>query len=147
MGIKTVLSKNQQNILQILAREPIIYKNFCLTGGTALAEYYLLHRYSEDLDFFCAQEIDPQNISTLLKKIKTQTKITKIEFQQSFNRNLFFLHLKDEVIKTEFTYFPFAKIEEGSKIGKLPIESLTDIAVNKIFTIYQNPRSRDFIDL
>ena len=25
--------------------------------------------------------------------------------------------------------------------------SLLDIAVNKVFTIYQNPRSRDFIDL
>lgn len=147
MGVKTILSKNQQNILQTLSREQDIYKNFCLTGGTALAEYYLLHRYSEDLDFFCEQEIDPQNISALLKKIQKQTKITKIEFQQSFNRNLFFLHLRDEIIKTEFTYFPFAKIEEGPKIGRLPIESLTDITVNKIFTIYQNPRSRDFIDL
>ncbi len=147
MGVKTVLSKNQQNILQILSRESDIYNNFCLTGGTALAEYYLLHRYSEDLDFFCEQEIDPQNISTLLKKILKQTKTTKIEFQQSFNRNLFFLHLKNDVIKTEFTYFPFPKIEDGPKIGHLPIESLIDIAVNKIFTIYQNPRSRDFIDL
>lgn len=27
------------------------------------------------------------------------------------------------------------------------MDSLIDIAVNKVFTIYQNPRSRDFIDL
>ena len=27
------------------------------------------------------------------------------------------------------------------------VDSLIDIAVNKIFTIYQKPRSRDFIDL
>ena len=32
-------------------------------------------------------------------------------------------------------------------MGKLRIDSLLDIAVNKVFTIYQNPRSRDFIDL
>jgi len=27
------------------------------------------------------------------------------------------------------------------------VDSLSDIAVNKLFTIYQKPRSRDFIDL
>lgn len=147
MAIKTVLNKNQQDILRILSRIPDIYKNFCLTGGTALAEYYLLHRYSEDLDLFSEQEFDPQNISVLLKDIKKKARITKIEFQQSFNRNLFFLHLTNDIIKTEFTYFPFAKIANGPKIGKLSVESLIDIAVNKIFTVYQNPRSRDFIDL
>lgn len=32
-------------------------------------------------------------------------------------------------------------------MGNLKIDSLLDIAVNKVFTIYQKPRSRDFIDL
>ena len=68
--------------------------------------------------------------------------------EQSFNRNLFFLHLQDgDVIKTEFTYFPFPRIEEKKKFKCLQVDSLLDIAVNKIFTIYQNPRARDFIDL
>ena len=38
-------------------------------------------------------------------------------------------------------------IEKKEKIGDLYVDSLLDIAVNKVFTIYQNPRSRDFIDL
>ena len=38
-------------------------------------------------------------------------------------------------------------IEKMNKIGDLFVDSLFDIAVNKIFTIYQKPRSRDFIDL
>lgn len=29
----------------------------------------------------------------------------------------------------------------------MQVDSLLDIAVNKVFTIYQKPRSRDFIDL
>ena len=33
------------------------------------------------------------------------------------------------------------------KTDELYVDSLLDIAVNKIFTIYQKPRSRDFIDL
>ncbi|MDR1696214.1 MAG: nucleotidyl transferase AbiEii/AbiGii toxin family protein [Endomicrobium sp.] len=29
-----------------------MYGSFYFSGGTALSEYYLRHRYSEDLDFF-----------------------------------------------------------------------------------------------
>jgi hypothetical protein len=32
-------------------------------------------------------------------------------------------------------------------INGVKVDSLLDIAVNKVFTIYQKPRSRDFIDL
>ena len=71
-----------------------------------------------------------------------------MEYQQSFNRNLFFIDLADgDKIKMEFTYFPFCRIEKKNKIGDLQIDSILDIAVNKVFTIYQKPRSRDFIDL
>ena len=56
-------------------------------------------------------------------------------------------YFPDEVLKVEFTYFPFPRIEKKKKVGDLYVDSLIDIAVNKIFTIYQGPRSRDFIDL
>ena len=39
------------------------------------------------------------------------------------------------------------RIEKKIKRNKLFVDSLEDIAVNKLFTIYQKPRSRDFIDL
>ena len=141
------MTNNQKNILDALGKEKTITERFYLTGGTALAEFYLRHRYSEDLDFFSEQEVDSQAVFILLKKIKKQIGIKEIDFQQSFNRNLYFLRLAGEVIKTEFTYFPFPPIESGEKIGKLRVDSLFDIAVNKLFTIYQKPRARDFIDL
>ena len=113
-----------------------------------MAEFYLHHRLSEDLDFFSEEEIDPQVVFVFLKSIQKLAGLKKIDAQQSFNRNLFFLHLRDGgTIKTEFTYFPFPRIEKMNKIGDLFVDSLFDIAVNKIFTIYQKPRSRDFIDL
>ena len=149
MTIKNfVLSQNQKDILDIISKDKMICDNFYLTGGTALAEFYLQHRLSEDLDFFSENEFESQDISVFLKKIKKEAKIKKVEFQQSFNRNLFFLDLTDgDKIKTEFTYFPFVRIEKKEKIGNLFIDSLLDIAVNKVFTIYQKPRARDFIDL
>lgn len=124
-----------------------ICRNFYLTGGTALAEYYLKHRLSEDLDFFSEEEFDIQAINVFFAKNKKYLGVKKVDFQQSFNRNLIFLHLKDEIIKTEFTFFPFPRIEKKIKRDKLFVDSLEDIAVNKLFTIYQKPRSRDFIDL
>ncbi len=148
MAIKTILSDNQHKLLKIIGNDKKICQYFYLTDGTALAEFYLHHRYSEDLDFFCEEEIDQQIVFAFLKSIQKSSGIKKIDAQQSFNRNLFFLHLKDgDIIKTEFTYFPFPRIEKKNKIGCLWIDSLLDIAVNKVFTICQKPRSRDFIDL
>ena len=142
-----ILSPGQRHVLDALAGEPAITSAFYLSGGTALSEFYLHHRLSEDLDFFSQEEVDTQGISTVLKKIQRAAGITNVTYEQSFNRNLFFLHLEDDVIKTEFTYYPFPRIEDGQRVGNLAVDSLLDIAVNKLFTISQKPRSRDFIDL
>lgn len=142
-----ILSKKQQELLTILGEESAIYDNFYLTGGTALAEFYLQHRLSEDLDFFSEELFEPESILITLRKIQNKVGFEKIQYEQSFNRNLYFLIFSDETIKTEFTYFPFPRIQVKKKIGALFIDSLQDIAVNKVFTIYQKPRVRDFIDL
>ncbi|MDO8590789.1 MAG: nucleotidyl transferase AbiEii/AbiGii toxin family protein [bacterium] len=143
----SILSENQKSILELLSKESDVYEHFYLSGGTALAEYYLHHRLSEDLDFFSEEIFEPQSISVLLKRLQKEAGIQEIRQEQSFNRNLFFLTLVDDEIKTEFTYYPFPRIEKGKRVGALDVDSLLDIAVNKIFTVYQKPRSRDFIDL
>ena len=143
----SILSDNQNKILSFLSKEKVVSDNFYLSGGTALAEFYLNHRLSEDLDFFSENEFDPGAVSAIFKKIQKDVGIRSVKYEQSFNRNLFFLEMENDFIKTEFTYFPFPRIETGKNIGNLKIDSLLDIAVNKVFTIYQKPRSRDFIDL
>ena len=144
---KDILTPRQKKFLPLLSKNKPISKNFYLTGGTALSAYYLKHRYSEDLDFFSEREVDILSINVFLKEIKTAIGIKKTDFQQSFNRNLFFLHTESEILKIEFTYFPFHQIELPDKKDGIYINSLIDIAVDKAFTIAQNPRARDFIDL
>lgn len=144
---KTILTPKQQLLLDVISEQRDITDNFYLSGGTALSEYYLHHRLSEDFDFFSFEEVDPMSIQVILKSIQDKAGISKIDFQQSFNRNLFFLHFKDVVIKTEFTYYPFAQIEQPQVINGIKVDSIEDIAVNKTFTIYQKPSSRHFIDL
>jgi len=143
----SILSDNQRRLLTLLSEEVQICQSFYLSGGTALAEFYLQHRLSEDLDFFSEEEFESEGVSAVLKKIQKAAGIIRVRYEQSFNRNLFFLELEKDEIKTEFTYFPFPRIEQKKKIGNLSIDSLIDIAVNKVFTIYQKPRSRDYIDL
>ena len=144
---KTILTSTQRKVLSLLSKEPLFVNNFYFTGGTVLAEYYLKYRLSEDLDFFSIKEIDNLWLSTLTKKIKNNLGADKIDLQQSFNRNLVFITIGSEVLKTEFTYFPFPQIEKPKIIEGIKIDSLIDIAVNKFFTIYQKPSARHFIDL
>lgn len=142
-----ILTQNQIAVLEKVKNNDFLTGNFYLTGGTALTTFYLHHRYSEDLDFFSEEEVDILNLDIFFNQIKKELDISKIDFQQSYNRNFFFLHFDNEILKTEFTYFPFKRIEKGASEGGLEIDSLLDIAVNKLFTIYQRSKARDYIDL
>jgi len=142
-----ILTKNQVALLELIGKEKYLTNNFFLTGGTALAAFYLNHRLSEDLDFFSEKEVDTSILNVFFKKHRKILGITKIDFEQSYNRNLYFLHFANEVLKTEFTYFPFPRFEIGKKEHGVTLESLEDIAVNKLFTIYQRTKARDYIDL
>ncbi len=112
-----------------------------------MAEYYLHHRLSEDLDFFSETEIDKIWLNALAKEMSRIVKAEKKDIQESFHRNLIFFTLDKKIIKTEFTYFPFPQIEKCRVISGISVDSLMDIAVNKFFTIYQKPSARHFIDL
>ncbi|MEW6610535.1 MAG: nucleotidyl transferase AbiEii/AbiGii toxin family protein [Patescibacteria group bacterium] len=143
-----ILTDRQQHFLVEFGKAAELRTKFVLTGGTALAGFYYHHRLSEDLDFFSTEEVDPLGVSVFLNHTKPTLGFTSFTSQQSFNRNLFFLSFADgEMLKTEFTYFPFPHIKQPLVQKGIYIDSKLDIAVNKIFTIYQNPRARDFIDL
>ena len=144
---QTILTPTQQKAQKVIARDPIVKKQFYLTGGTALSEYYLHHRLSEDLDFFSEFEVDPLWLTSFAKTIKSHIQATKVDIQQTFNRNLIFFTVGKELLKTEFTCFPFTQVEKPQQRNELAVDSLIDIAVNKFFTIYQQPASRHFIDL
>jgi len=50
-------------------------------------------------------------------------------------------------LKVDFNYYPFPLIEKGVNYKNLRVESIYDIAVDKVHTIVLNPRARDFIDI
>lgn len=64
MGKISILTKGQKIILDELIQNNYLRENYYLTGGTALSEFYLHHRYSDDMDFFTEKEIDQQYVFT-----------------------------------------------------------------------------------
>lgn len=141
-----ILTKTQRLFLELFGKQPFSQK-FYLSGGTALVAFYIPYRYSEDLDFFSDQEIQIDEVIAFISSIKKPLGYTSIDFNTSFNRNLIFLHFPKDQLKLEFTYYPFIQLNIPKVDFGIRIDSIEDIAINKLFTIYQNPRSRDFIDL
>ena len=142
----SILTKTQQLFLELLGKQPFS-KKFYLSGGTALAGFYIPYRFSEDLDFFSEEEVKVDEITAFLQSIKGALGFESFDFNTSFNRNLFFFRFPDETLKLEFTYYPFPQLDSSKEEFGVKIDSIEDIAVNKLFTIYQTPRSRDFMDL
>jgi predicted nucleotidyltransferase component of viral defense system len=148
MGIVSILSEFQTETLSLFKKTPLA-KSYYLAGGTALAEYYLHHRKSEDLDFFTQDELSLPNLQKFVGSIQSHIQLDKIEYQHGFGLYTFFLYPKKEVAKykIDFGQYPFSTINPLKKIDDLLVEDLYDIAVDKAHTISVRPRLRDFIDL
>ena len=76
----SILSENQRLLLTLLSEDAPICKTFYLSGGTALAEFYLHHRFSEDLDFFSEEEFESEDVSAVLKKIQKAAGIISVRY-------------------------------------------------------------------
>ena len=145
---KQILTKNQKDFLEIVSGEKYLSERFYFTGGTPLAAFYLQHRLSEDIDLFSEEEIHLPSIRTFIGKAQRELKVIKVDYRNFYGLHSFQLFFLDkEILKVDFNYYPFPRIEIGVKYKKLDVDSAYDIAVNKIHTIAMQPRARDFIDV
>lgn len=146
---KSILTPKQFKFLELAAENPSLRKHFYLTGGTALAEFYLHHRLSEDLDFFCeSQEVNQLLVESFLKKISADLSVKQIKRSTFLGLYSYLLVFSDRShLKVDFSYYPFEQIHKGTFFEKLRVDSLYDIAANKLHTLFMKPRSRDYIDL
>jgi len=114
-----ILTNQQKEFLALVSAERTLCDTFYFTGGTPLSAFYLQHRMSEDLDY-----------------------------RQFLGLHTFQLIYPDKsVLKVDFNYYPFPRIEKGMKYLNISVDSFFDIAVNKVHTIFMKPRARDFIDI
>lgn len=121
---------------------------FFLTGGTALVEYYLRHRKSEDLDLF-----------TLSDEALDLGRRSMNGFAASVNATLqlgtsspwfgeYFLQRGDEPpLKIDLVRDVNVQFGEYQVFGNVIVDSRLNIAVNKVTAIFGRTEAKDFVDL
>jgi predicted nucleotidyltransferase component of viral defense system len=143
-----VLTEFQIEFIQRLAKSSLQDK-FFLTGGTALSEFYLKHRYSEDLDFFTGEE------GNIIDVLPTIEKINKdlggvLEIQKSFRTIIeFFISYKENVLRCDFAYdspYRLKPIVLNSEFG-IFIDNELDMACNKLSALFDRNNPKDFVDI
>jgi len=136
-------SPTQRAILVQLAELPLIGERFFLTGGTALSVFYLHHRTSEDLDLFTVDAVDLSEISFWVRSVwQSDQAIVRTTRQ--------FLSLLIHDVKVEFVIDTLSDRTERRRAAfgerSVMIDSLHNIAVNKLCTLVSRTEPKDFVD-
>lgn len=124
-------------------------KSFFLTGGTALSAFYLAHRESEDLDFFSLDSFDGLALRTTMQEIAGQTNSKLIINIRSQTYHEIFLENKKEgwMQKIDIVQEQPKHFGRIQTIDKIRIDSLINIATNKILAVFGRFEPKDYIDL
>lgn len=137
----------QKLVFEAFSKFTPLRRKFYLTGGTALSAFYLHHRWSEDLDFFSENELEDKLINRFMAKISLLTNLkhrfTKVEETRIFE----FEKSGKLLIKIDFAQFPYKRLKPGKVYKRVSIDSLLDIATNKLLILNQRTEIKDFVDL
>lgn len=124
--------------------------DFYLAGGTALARYYFQHRVSEDLDFFTQNyarrriqeiieyltKINKRKISLVAEQTKRTAKVRMA---------IYYLPQKTAGLKIDFVEDYLKLLEPLRKIDGIPVLSLTDIYLRKLYALIGTIETTDLI--
>lgn len=136
-----ILTPLQKETLDLLFSEEQFSKIFYLTGGTALAAFFLEHRHSDDLDFFTnAPDID--FLFPLLKKFEQQGKLAIESRTPQYIRTRFQGELKTDFVQD----VPF-RVGVPFSRGHWKIDALENISLNKVSAIQGRLDVKDYVDL
>ena len=121
---------------------------FFLTGGIALSAFYLQHRYSEDLDLFTldsdAFDRVPLYVADTAKNLAAS--VASLQTAPQFRR--YRLSRKTESVIIDFVKEVVPQISEAkTRFDGVTVDTLDDIAANKICTVISRAEIKDYIDL
>jgi hypothetical protein len=121
---------------------------FYLTGGTALGRFYLNHRFSEDLDFFCNSLPDYQFYITALKSeisLKFAVDLKNSLFTEDYTR--FYIGENNQSLKVELAnevaYYPGKPLKYDFGWIDTPLNILS----NKLTAILGRDEPKDIYDI
>jgi len=144
-----IINKVQQEILYQFG-DVTDSKEFYLTGGTALSIFYLKHRRSNDLDFFTNS---PEIILPFSYSLEENLKKVNCSIQRQRGLHSFveIMATKDKestnIHLAQDTPYRLEAVKQFIDYPKLNVDSLKDIATNKLLTLFGRATLRDFIDV
>ena len=141
-----ILRPWQQSAIEYVFAQPEA-ESFYLTGGTALAAFYLHHRISDDLDFFSEADFPTTAVETLASGLRNKLGADDLRYSRLYDRRQFFIKLGSEELKIEFNRYPFRQLEAVNLVGNARVDSEFDIAVNKLMALTDRFDPKDFVDL
>lgn len=143
----TILTPLQKNLLQLFASSQLA-KNYYLTGGTALAAFHLKHRISDDLDFFAKTAAPLETVEKFCHHAAVRLELKTPTLTRLYDRRIFIFPLERKAeFKIEFTEYAYNQLDAMSTIDGVRIDSLRDIAANKIMAIFDRFEPKDYVDL
>lgn len=135
----------QEKVLEIFKKSPLCQK-FYWTGGTLLSFVYLHHRLSQDLDFFSDKPFSYGEVLKFVQTLKKKLKLSRIEGRKIHDRHEFLLKDK-EVLRLEFVLFEHPSLKPRKKYKGILVDSLDDIAANKVMAFFDRNDPKDLFDL
>ncbi len=140
-----ILTPLQKRVIDLFGKSPLKDK-FYWTGGTALSYFYLRHRLSNDLDFFSDEPFIYEELAIFIKKLKDKLHLPYLEETKIFDRREFLLHNKEK-LRLEFVYYPYPNIKKRKLWKEIYVDSLDDIAANKLISFFDRNDPKDLFDL
>ena len=145
---QTILTPHQSAVVECVQNDQSITRWYYLTGGTALTAFHLHHRLSEDLDFFTESDVFVSQLRTFFANNLKRLSINDVKEQEHPGIVFFYLtFMYGTTLKVDFVNFPYRPVEQGLLVKGLRIDSVFDIALNKLYTLSDRPRARDYVDL
>lgn len=121
--------------------------SFYLTGGTALSRYYLNHRFSEDLDFFCPENgVFEESVNRIARLLTDASMINEQMIRISKTYARFFVGPSYE-LKIDFVYENLNHIGDYKVINGINIDNPSNILANKIGCIVSRDEPKDVLDI
>jgi predicted nucleotidyltransferase component of viral defense system len=143
-----ILTPLQEKFLHVFFQLEVS-KEFFLTGETALSEYHLQHRYSEDMDLFTISEEAFRTIDNHIPELLRSLQLQVVNHRRIGDFSGYILQgaNTDERLKVDLVRDIGVQFGTKKKVGAVIIDNLENIAANKIGAILGRTEVKDFVDI
>lgn len=137
-----ILTDLQEQALDIFFKVPELRQKFYLTGGTALAAYYLKHRYSDDLDFFThTDEVSDADRVVVSAFEGAGLLVAHDRSSPTFRRYTLNGTLQVDLVRDIDYRIGVPELHDG-----VMIDTPKNITVNKVTALYGRFEPKDYVD-